>query len=466
MKPTLILILVLLSGSGIYAQAGAEPGQPTGKAIDAVVTRADATQSYAAYVPTTYSAKTPSALIYCFDPLARAKFALERFVAAAEKYGYIVVCSNNSHNGQENAAATHLIAALEDDVRHRFNIDPARVYVAGFSGGARLAISLAVTCGKCVAGVLAAGAGFPPNIKPDSKLPFAFFGAVGVDDFNYGELRDLQAKLQSLPGYYHIETFAGRHEWMDQATTEQALAWFNLRAMKNGSLARNDAFIADQFAARRTTAEHLFAESHVVDAYYSYLSLLRDFGDHAGLEPLRTMSTRIANSAGYKKEVRLDSDLADRQKRATGELFSLWLRVPDPAEDLTDTKPQVRERIAKLQKANDLPDDSPDRRLARRTLFGTFVGAIETGRSLVNEKKYVLAAAHYELALVVRPRDQGLAFELARIYALDGKKKQALQALEDAVTFGYNDRDRLRPDVAFANLSKDSRFLKLVNQTP
>jgi hypothetical protein len=38
-------------------------------------------------------------IIYLFDPLARGEVAVEAVRAAAEKFGYIVVASNNSRNG-------------------------------------------------------------------------------------------------------------------------------------------------------------------------------------------------------------------------------------------------------------------------------------------------------------------------------------------------------------------------------
>lgn len=466
MRHALAILAICFLASVAAGQAANLAVPSKGAIAEKVVIGTDPTQSYAAYVPTSYSEKSPTAVIYCFDPLARGKFALERFQAAAEKYGYVVVCSNNSHNGQDGPTASHMIAEFENDVRHRFNVDPARVYAAGFSGGARLAISLAVTCGKCVAGVLAAGAGFPPNIKPSNQLTFAFFGAVGVDDFNYGEMRELQVKLESLTVNYRIESFAGGHEWMDSDTVDQALAWFNLQAMNRGLIPRDEHFLERQFTARHSLAESSMSGARPIDSLYEYLGLIRDFPDRSEISEAKNMAAQIARSSEFKKALRTEDDLAQRQSRNIDDLFKSWLTSTESPSDLAVNQGAVRERIAKLQKNNDLPDDSSDRRLARRTLFGTFVGAIETGRTYVVQKKYRSAAEYYELARAIRPRDIGVVYELARIYALDGRKQQALDRLEEAVKLGFADRDRLHTEVAFASLSKEARFQRLLPDTP
>ena len=70
-----------------------------GKVVERVVLQSQPNESYAVYLPTSYTTEKSWPTIFCFDPRARGKFALERFVEAAETHGYIVLCSNNSRNG-------------------------------------------------------------------------------------------------------------------------------------------------------------------------------------------------------------------------------------------------------------------------------------------------------------------------------------------------------------------------------
>jgi hypothetical protein len=78
---------------------------PRGEIIQKVSCLSDAEQSYALYLPTAYTPAKRWPIIYCFDPAARGSLPLERFRQAAEKYGLIIVGSNNSRNGPDSPLA-------------------------------------------------------------------------------------------------------------------------------------------------------------------------------------------------------------------------------------------------------------------------------------------------------------------------------------------------------------------------
>jgi hypothetical protein len=87
--------LVLLAG----AARGAEPVPGT---LAAEVPSATAGQSYALYLPSTYQPGRRWPVLFVFDPGARGANGVQHFQAAAEQFGYIVACSNNSRNGQSS----------------------------------------------------------------------------------------------------------------------------------------------------------------------------------------------------------------------------------------------------------------------------------------------------------------------------------------------------------------------------
>src|SRR5215472_8959614 len=143
-----------------------DPQTARGTVISHLNTLDDPAQSYAVYLPSHYSPDRLWPIIYAFDPFARGKTAVDVYKDAAEKYGYIVVGSNNSRNGP---GAPQLAAgqALWLDTHRRFAIDKNRVYTTGLSGGARVATSFALYCSNCaVVGVIAHGAGYPVNQNP------------------------------------------------------------------------------------------------------------------------------------------------------------------------------------------------------------------------------------------------------------------------------------------------------------
>ncbi|HYE75428.1 MAG TPA: hypothetical protein VEF04_18935, partial [Blastocatellia bacterium] len=115
---------------------------PKGRVIDRIACLADPSQSYALYLPANYTEARKWPILYGFDPGGRGNQVVELFKEAAEKYGWIVVGSNNSRNGPGVPLST-ILQAFWNDTQTRFAIDERRVYATGMSGGARVASSFA-----------------------------------------------------------------------------------------------------------------------------------------------------------------------------------------------------------------------------------------------------------------------------------------------------------------------------------
>ena len=194
-----ISLLSTLLFSFLFAQSVDARAQElaAGQIIERVACKADQSQSYALFLPSNYKPDRKWPIIYCFDPGARGTLPVERFKEAAEKYGYIVVGSNNSRNGP-GVPLDAIINTLWEDTHSRLAIDEARIYTAGFSGGARVACAVGYMSKGKVAGVIACGGGFPQNILPSRSIPFVFFGAAGIDDFNLIEVKRLAKSLDEF----------------------------------------------------------------------------------------------------------------------------------------------------------------------------------------------------------------------------------------------------------------------------
>jgi hypothetical protein len=70
-----------------------------GTIIDAVTCAGDSKQTYALYLPSAYSRDREWSVLIAFHPAARGRAMVEKYQAAAERYGYIVAGSNTSRNG-------------------------------------------------------------------------------------------------------------------------------------------------------------------------------------------------------------------------------------------------------------------------------------------------------------------------------------------------------------------------------
>jgi poly(3-hydroxybutyrate) depolymerase len=159
-----------------------------GSIVDPVPCAGDPSQTYALYLPSSYAPERQWSVLLAFHPAARGRQMVETYRAAAEAYGYIVASSNNARNGPHSISAA-AAQAMSTDVGRRFSIDSRRIYLAGMSGGARVALGLALANAQ-VAGVVASSAGFPDS-QPRDEVSFAIFGTAGTADFNYVEMRRL-----------------------------------------------------------------------------------------------------------------------------------------------------------------------------------------------------------------------------------------------------------------------------------
>jgi predicted esterase len=432
-----------------------------GTLVEKVVIQTEPDQSYAIYLPANYSTTQKWPTVFCFDPGARGKVALEHLRSAAEMFGYIVVCSNNSRNGLDADVVTKIVTVFWRDVHDRFAVDEQRTYFAGFSGGARLSVGLANRCNGCVAGVIAGGAGYPGDQQPDAKTNFDFVGVVGYDDFNFGEVRELENKFEELKKPHRFYQVAGGHEWPPASVFESAFAWFNVQSMKRGTLAKDEKFLNERFANEYADAQVLRAKQQLVEARSAFLSLVQDFSSLRHMsDPVQELAG-LLNSSELKKQLQQESELYRRQLKEAYDIRGLWMRPRSPDEDLT-SRSEARSRIRDWNKKKDESEDSKDRRLARRIISSLRVGGYESARDALRGKNYSVAIANMEMVRAIDPTSANAAYELARALALNNEKRAALSSLEEAVQLGFKDNERLKSDPAFTSLTNESRFQKLL----
>src|SRR5690242_2922568 len=98
---------------------------PRGQVVESVATAADASQSYALYLPSSYSADHTWPILIGFHPAARGRAIVDTYREAAERYGFIVAASNNSRNGPMDVSM-RAAGAMFQDLGQRFAVDGTR----------------------------------------------------------------------------------------------------------------------------------------------------------------------------------------------------------------------------------------------------------------------------------------------------------------------------------------------------
>ena len=432
-----------------------------GQVTDKVVCAGNPAQSYALYLPTNYVAGRQWPILYALDPGARGKIPVERFKEAAEQYGWIVAGSNNSRNGPMQASADAW-NAMWKDTHERFALDEQRSYATGLSGGARTAILFAHLCTDCIAGVIASGAGFPEQVVPSAPMRFIFFGTVGIEDFNFPEMRELDGALLKAGVARRLRVFAGRHEWPPPAVAVEAVEWMELQAMKAGKRQRDDQLINELWQRDFGLGQSSESANKPYDAYQFFLGMKDSFQGLHDTTELDKRLSQLGESRAVKDAIRQERQQTAKQREIESQIY-LLISASGNNDDLSGANARLRLTIADLKKSAKAESDSSDRRVARRVLEGLSVGLMEQGRELLQtQKKAAAAARQFELAVEVNPDRPGAFFYLAWAYALSGEKKKSLQALKTAIEKGFTDAAAINDNKAFDSLRKDPQYQQLI----
>ena len=436
-----------------------------GEVIPRVTCTSDPSQTYALYLPAGYSPDRKWPILYAFDPEARGKVPVELFRDAAETYGYIVAGSNNSQNGpvQPEMDAAN---AMWLDTHQRFSIDPRRVYMTGFSGGARMAITVALVCKDCVAGVIAQGAGFPGRTVRTQDVHFDFFASIGDLDFNYPELVELETKLDAQKIPNHLRRFAGSHQWAPAEVAVEAIEWMELRAMAESRRPRDEQFIAGQLVAAQQRVKAWEDSGDLFSAYEEARKLPQDFAGLADTAAFSGKAAEMATSQAVRQAQKREKDEIQEQEAITGHLMDELDSLGNSRADLQDNLERLRGEVEVLRNETEKGKDPEKIKVAKRSLRQVLVHAYEGADDQLIARDPQLACARLQIAAAASPKSSGLLYELARTYALSGQKKKALEALQKAVANGFNNAARLEGDDAFSSLRNDISFQGVLRSIP
>jgi hypothetical protein len=354
--------------SGAVPAAAQTPELARGTVIPRVSCAEKPEQTYALYLPATYSPDRAWSLVLAFHPAADGPRIVETFRAGAEQLGYIVAASNNARNGPHEVSAA-AAQAMGADVSRRFAIDARRVYVAGFSGGGRVALGLALA-NPSIAGVIASSAGFPDS-QPRAELPFAVYSTAGVEDFNYLEMRLLDRELRSP---HFLSVFAGGHVLPPEDVATEALEWLEIQAMRSG-VREKDVPLATRILERRRA--RLAASSDPVETFYLLDAVVRDFTSVLDVSAEARQLEAMSRQPEVKKAIARAREMDNAEARMLNEMLALTAQLAEPDRRVRALS-TLRARFAALSRKASEPE-SAEGRQARRVLR-SLAAAARTGR--------------------------------------------------------------------------------------
>jgi len=451
-----LFVFLTVMTCGVVLAAHSQAPAP-GTVHGSVAVAADPSNSYALYLPSAYSRAKRWPLLLVFDPFARGEVSVKLFHEAAEKYGFIVVGSNNSRNFQDPSAA---IRALWADVKERYAIDPRRIYTAGLSGGARVASSIALACKNCIAGVIANGAGLPNGAATPGPEAADWFLVAGTTDFNYPELLRLKEALDARNAASRFVIYDGEHNWMPKEFAERALAWLQLRAMVKGLAPADKEFIGRQFEGRLAEAASAQKAGEILAATRDYREIAQDFSTFRDVKEQEALAKSLAASEEFRKAAKNEKAVLDLQDEVTRKIGNLVAGISERPDDRAAFVSQLQSAVNDVYREKKETSDPRRKQAIERGLASAFSFAAESGQQAMLKKDYLAAKDMFQAGETILPESAWASYLVATAHAQLGEKKQAIQELKKAMEKGMTNPKALE-DAAFDRIRGEEGFKEL-----
>ena len=144
---------------------------------------------------------------------------------------------------------------------------------------------------------------------------------------------------------------------MSSETAVEAVGWMEVEAMKSGRRARDGEMLDRIFAER---VARVNARKDSLDAVLALESLAADFQGLKDVSKFAQRAAALRNQKDVKRELAEDHLAEQREAKQTNEIYTLR----------GENMGVLKARVMELSRQAKSPDDSTDRRIARRILSG------------------------------------------------------------------------------------------------
>lgn len=429
-----------------------------GEIIDTVNCANNVSQSYALYLPSNYSAEQAWPIIYIFEPAARGTLAVKIFQKSAEKFGYIIACSNNSKNGSWTAIF-QAARAMKKDTELKFNIDEKRIYSSGFSGGSRAAMAMAKTVFKA-RGIIACGGAYPSKGQYllAAQDNIVYTAIVGNLDMNYLEHNRLAEEL-TVKGIDNILFISNStHQWASSNEVFRAVEWLELKTNEKLATGTNNTII-NNF---RLFGDSIISQGDVIYA----LPLLEQFESDFDIVFLKSPSKMIEEKSIQKllKSKQKAEVKEQKQQKVYMQSFASLLKTKlDPLLDSIHTIVWWKSEIDKFKKKATTGNNYQSKSAQRLSNY-IWVRFAEISFSLEKNADYLLAIEMNKLWQYSQPLSVWAVFNKAKLYALNGDDDLAILSLYEAKNLGLERKNSLESQPSFDRLKDLKKYQDLLVQ--
>ena len=426
---------------------------PVGRIIPEVPLLSDSTLSFALYIPSSYSKKKKSPVLIFFDTQGRGTLPLELYRENADHFGYILLCSNNSKNGNPPDFTKHIINNMILEATSRLSVDSDRVYAGGFSGGGRIA-ALSAFMNPVIKGVIGIGAGFPGEQMP--VHPFRFIGIARKEDFNYTELMRLDQQLEINKNPHIFFIYNGKHDWCPADIIYKAMALFEFDAMRNKNIPLNTSLLDEINKTNSSQASHLKSDQRLMEAYKLYQYMLECGQGLAETTAVENQIKQLQQNKNWQKQQQQmnlltaeEESLSQKLMQSIGKPLNWW-------------QDELNKQFMQITAA----PGSEHSYMLKRVLAALSVQCY----MIIQQVLYAadLEKTNYIVSLykMVEPEYKDSWYFAAVLDARTGNTQKCFEDLNTAIEKGFNDRNKMLNESAFQSLQSETGFAALLSKIP
>ena len=409
-----------------------------GKIINPVYCQSDPTKSYALYIPEDNS-NQPLPVVYLFDPHGDGLLPVKKYKALADSFHFILAGSNDSKNGNDWNDAESIWSALNEDIQKRVAVNPDRIYLCGFSGGAKVATFIALHHAG-ISGVIANGAGLE-DITSAGNFNFSFTAIAGNGDMNMTDLVSIDNILDKTSTRHRIIFFDGIHEWAPETTMNTAFEGLQFDAMRKNLIPRDTAFI-DKFISKN---QKIIADNETKNDFLKAEEICRlaagmldGVTEKAGW--FNQIEDSITHINAYQKQEQARQNLLQKEEKIKSG-FQQNFQTDDNTywdKTIADVKSKATAK-------------TPEGAMYQRLQAYLSLAFYSISNQLINQNKNKEAEHFVSLYKKADPTNSEAWYFSAILNARNNNAKDATDDLLKAVSLGFNDKKRLDQQPEFSN---------------
>jgi len=344
------------------------------------------------------------------DPQGDGQIPVKKYQELADKYNSILIGSLQSKNGMSYPEQKQILDGLIKWTGDYFSPEKHKVYIAGFSGGARVAVTYCYNQAHRAAGAIACGALAAQNVGfMNYPVPLLVF--CGYNDFNFAEVYSLTRETEGDLSYVFFE---GGHEWPDL-----------------------NSFIC---------AFDFFQQPEVVQSYPDDSVAARKDSINKGSGCANMNGTVAVSDRTLHKE--------EMERNLLTGFFQ------------TGNTRLIRQKVERLNRK--LESATHPDTLHHYNRIRNFLSLITYLYSdqLIKSRRYNIAKEFLDIYQMVDPDNPEVYYLKACVAIADGQQDQAMELLNQSVSTGFSDTYRLVHEKAFSYLQGNGVFQEIVMRLP